>query len=98
MALQQAKPQETGSIEKNYNFIKGIDPALATSYVRAEANPTQLVTDPATGMARFVPKGGFGASSGPPPAAIAYLRANPTLRDQFDQKYGPGSSAQALGQ
>ena len=33
----------------------------------------------------------------PPPAAIQKLRANPNLRAQFDEWYGPGSAARALG-
>ncbi len=32
----------------------------------------------------------------PPPAAIQKLRANPNLRAQFDEWYGPGSAARAL--
>lgn len=36
------------------------------------------------------------AGTTPTPAAIAYLRANPQLKAEFEAKYGPGSAAAAL--
>ncbi|CAH1657958.1 hypothetical protein CHELA1G11_12977 [Hyphomicrobiales bacterium] len=38
-----------------------------------------------------------GPSVAPPPAAIEYLRANPQMKDDFDRKYGAGSSDRILG-
>jgi hypothetical protein len=61
------KQGEAGSIEKNYNFINGIDPTLGKSYLQAEANPQVLGTNPETGALQFFPKGGAqgGASALP---------------------------------
>jgi hypothetical protein len=46
---------------------------------------------------RTAPKEQGQFSNGPPPQAAADLRSNPRLREQFDAKYGAGSSAKILG-
>ena len=43
------------------------------------------------------PAGSPSGVSAVPASAVDYLRANPNLRDAFDQKYGPGAAARALG-
>lgn len=44
------------------------------------------------------PPGGEQTKTAIPDSAAAYLRNNPSLRGQFDAKYGVGASAQILGQ
>jgi hypothetical protein len=54
---KQANPDPT-SMQRNYEYLKGIRPDLGESYLRAEANPQTLMTDPTTGAVGFFPKGG----------------------------------------
>lgn len=60
MALAQYKAQhpDPTSLQRNYEYLQGAHPDLAEQYLRAEANPMTLMTDPATGAVTFQPKGG----------------------------------------
>jgi hypothetical protein len=55
--LKQANPDPT-MLQRNYEYLKSVRPDLAETYLRAQSNPVTLSTDPATGNARFIPKGG----------------------------------------
>lgn len=60
LALAQAKAQYRAptALQQNYEYLQQQNPQLAEQYLRAQANPMTLSTDPATGLARFTPKGG----------------------------------------
>jgi hypothetical protein len=58
--LEQYKASNPGPTEmqRNYQYLMQTNPALAQTYLRAQANPMTLMTDPATGAVTFQPKGG----------------------------------------
>jgi hypothetical protein len=55
--FEAMNPQPT-TMQRNYEYLKQTNPQLAETYLRAEANPMTLMTDPMTGNLRFAPKGG----------------------------------------
>lgn len=71
------------------NFAAG--PITAVEGFDAQGNPTKT----------FVPRGSLGAApavpAGPPASAADYLRKNPALAPQFNQKYGAGAAERILG-
>jgi hypothetical protein len=68
-AYKAQLPQDPTMMQRNYEYLKQTRPDLAESYLRAEANPQTLMTDPMTGNLRFAPKGGEPMPSQPSAAS-----------------------------
>jgi hypothetical protein len=93
--LQKWKPDKPASMVK----IKRMSEDGTTS--EELEVPAEQWNDQHPAWGRFNTAAAPAAASGqqfpaPSPQAIEYLRANPALRAQFEQKYGPGSAAQYL--
>lgn len=66
LARFKAQNPEPTTIQRNTDYFRSIGrPELSESYLRAQANPMALMTDPATGAVGFYPKGGIAPAAAP---------------------------------
>lgn len=86
--------QETLLLERGVKAAQGQAPPAADPFV-GRPNPLDQRAQPRGGGGRMRPA--LGAASVIPQGAIDMLRKDPSLRQQFDAKYGAGASDRALG-
>jgi hypothetical protein len=86
-------------IQDRIDVLNKIDPTLGATYARNYAQNGgglgPMITNPVTGQ-QMMPAGRAPAQA-PPDEAVARLRSNPAEAQQFDEIFGPGSAARALG-
>jgi len=90
------------ALERNRGYLNSVQAGLGDRYAENFASngggAPQMMNVPGVGIVA-VPRSPTSSSAppGPPDAAVSFLRQNPGMAAQFDQKYGQGASSRYLG-
>lgn len=97
--MEPAEQPAPTTMQRNYEFLRGIKPELGEQYVANQANPVRYLPDGMGGYTPVSPGGGIPSArtGGPPAAAIEALRRGEGTPEQFDQQFGQGAAARAMG-
>jgi hypothetical protein len=98
--LKGAQGGEPTTFQRDYQFLQSKDPKLADQYLHQHAEGAPLVANNGDGTFTIIPRGYSGGaqpSANIPQGAIDFLKSNPALKSQFDEKYGPGAADKVLG-
>jgi hypothetical protein len=95
---KQANPDPTGTMQ-NAGAVYPVGSPQWKALIEKTMQAPHYITlgNPETGQQVIDANNPPPQDAGPPPDAVAHLKSDPSLAPQFDEVFGPGAAARAMG-